>query len=500
EQNYRSDGNILGLANSVIRNNRGRKRKALWTDKEDGDKIVYRRLEDDKQEAWFIGQEIEKLHDRGYRYADMAILYRKNAQSRSFEERFSFRGIPYRVLAGLRFYDRKEIKDMMSYLRLIENPDDDMAMLRIINEPKRGIGPKSLAGIRSYAQSYGISIFRALSEAEVQNSLTRKAGAEIRNLIAMIEGCRGELENLTIADLYDNILSKSGYLKALEDADTVEADGRIENIMEFKSVIREFEKELDAGGQDEFAEEIAAERADLEQEGFAVTEPTPLAAFLERITLMAEIDNRDENEDAVVMMTMHSAKGLEFPVVFLPGLENGVFPGAASFDDSGRLEEERRLCYVGITRAQKKLYLTSAERRMLYGRTDYTSESMFLDEMDPEFLEGDRTMKRRRDEDGGWSGDGGYAGGYLFRGRTMGNADGYSGAPKSKPFDPLAYARREVKRNVSNDDLTIGDRVRHPKFGEGMLIAQDAKTMTVIFDSAGTKKLGKGFVKLEKID
>ncbi|MBQ6621372.1 MAG: UvrD-helicase domain-containing protein [Mogibacterium sp.] len=499
EQNYRSDGNILGLANSVIRNNQGRKRKTLWTEKPDGAPITYRRLPDEKQEAWYVGQEIDRLHREGFRYADMAVLYRKNSQSRSFEEKFSFRGIPYRVLAGLRFYDRKEIKDMMSYLRLIENPDDDVAMLRVINEPKRGIGAKSLAAIQAYGRSYGISIFRTLSEPEVRTALTKRAGAEAQALTDMIEGCRRELENLTLSTLYDNLLNRSGYLKALEDANTVEADGRIENLMEFKSVILEFEKELAGQGQADLLAEIEEERREMQAQGFEFPPLTPLGAFLEKIALMAEIDNRDETEDAVVLMTLHSAKGLEFPVVFMPGMENGMFPGAASFDDAGRLEEERRLCYVGITRAQKKLYLTSAEVRTIYGRTDYTTESMFLEEMDTAFMDGDRIMKRRREEDGGWSGDGGYVGGYYYRDRTMGTADGYSGSPKPKPFDPLAFAKRQAEKKISNEGLQIGDRVLHPKFGEGMLITQDAKTMTIVFDSVGTKKLGKGYVDLKKV-
>ena len=370
EQNYRSDGNILNLANSVICNNKGRKEKALWTEKKDGAKITYRRLPDEKQEAWYIGSEIDRLHEAGYPYSDMAVLYRKNAQSRAFEEKFSFRGIPYRVLAGLRFYDRKEIKDVMAYMHLVENPDDDVAMLRVINEPKRGVGAKTLSGIQAYASGYRISIYRALCEAQVMASLPKKAGKALQEFVQMIQDLRGELDNLTLVDLYDNILNRSGYLGALEAADTVEADGRIENIMEFKSVVAEFEKSLENGDEAAHQEELREEREALAKAGFPVDEPTPLAAFLERITLMSDIDNRDESEDAVVLMTLHSAKGLEFPIVFIPGMENGIFPGTASFDEEGRLEEERRLCYVGITRA-KKLYLTGAETGCLYGRTDY---------------------------------------------------------------------------------------------------------------------------------
>ena len=501
EQNYRSDGNILKLANSVIRNNKGRKSKQLWTDRTDGEKITYRRLESDKQEAYWIGSEIEELRRQGYAYKDIAILYRKNAQSRSFEEKFSFRGIPYRVLAGLRYYDRKEIKDVMAYLRLIENPDDNTSMLRIINEPKRGIGAKTLSLIEEYANAYGMSMFEALCDEQLTSQLSSRSRTEIAALTGMIRDIRGEQDNLTLTDIYDNILSRSGYLKALETADTVEADGRIENIMEFKSVISEFEKGMENGSVDAMREEIRAERLALLGEGLDAGEPTPLGAFLEQITLMSDIDNHDEEEDAVVLMTMHSAKGLEFPVVFIPGMENGIFPGVAAFEEESRMEEERRLCYVGITRAMKKLYLTGAETRTLYGKTDWTTESRFLDEMDKSCLDGDRTVKDRVKEEDGLRGAGGLFGDYMFSGRSYGNADGYSRTPASRPFDSLSAARKAVhsKDKITNEFET-GDFVRHPKFGEGMLIEQDEKTMTVIFDDYGQKKLGKGFVKMGKVD
>ena len=510
EQNYRSDGNILKLANSVIRNNKSRKSKALWTDREDGEKITYRRLEDEKQEAYWIGAEIENLRAQGYSYRDIAILYRKNAQSRSFEEKFSFRGIPYRVLAGLRYYDRKEIKDVMAYLRLIENPGDNVSMQRIINEPKRGIGAKTMAAIETYAGSYGISIFDALTEDQLRASLSNKSRAAVTELTQMIQDIRAEQDNLTITDIYDNILNRSGYLKALETANTVEADGRIENIMEFKSVIAEFEKGLRDGSVAAMQEEMRAERMALKGEGLPADEPTMLGSFLEQITLMSDIDNHDEDEDAVVMMTLHSAKGLEFPVVFIPGMENGMFPGVSAFDETAKMEEERRLCYVGITRAMKKLYLTGAQMRTMYGRTDWQTESVFLDEMDKDCLDGDRTVKDKLKNEDGLRGQGGLLGDYIFSGRSLGTADGYAGEPRPKPFgsgigrkltDGLSAARKAThnKENIT-DEFEIGDILKHPKFGEGMLIEQDEKTMTVIFDSVGQKKLGKGFVKMEKVN
>ena len=501
EQNYRSDGNILKLANSVIQNNRERKTKALWTEREDGLPVTYRRLADDKQEAYWIGAEIERLRDEGLNYRDMAILYRKNAQSRSFEEKFSFRGIPYRVLAGLRYYDRKEIKDVMAYLRLIENPDDNISMLRVINEPKRGIGGKTLAGIEEYAKAYGLTIFEALCDPELTAAFGPKVRTAVGDFTSMIKELRAEEENLTLSDMYDSVLNRSGYLKALEDAGTIEAEGRIENIMEFKTVIAEFEKGLADGSVDALREEMERERLELPGEGAGTGLQTELSVFLEQIALMSDIDNHDEDEDAVVLMTLHSAKGLEFPVVFMPGMENGMFPGAGAFDEDHSMEEERRLCYVGITRAMKKLYLTGAQVRTLYGRTDYQTESRFLGEMDRKCMDGDETIDEKVRTGTGLRGEGTYTGEYYFGGRSHGTADGYYGDPSPKPFDSLAAARKQTANKAKIvQEFANGDVVRHPKFGEGMVITQDEKTMTVIFDDFGEKKLGKGFVKMEKVD
>ena len=500
EQNYRSDANILDLANSVIANNRNRKAKELWTDRNEGSKITYRRLEDEQREAWYVGGEIQRLHDEeGIPFNDMAILYRKNAQSRPFEEKFSFRGIPYRVLGGTRFYDRKEIKDVMSYMHLVENPSDDVAMARIINEPKRGLGPKSLGGIVSYAKAYKLSIFEALKEQEVLGSLSRKSRAAVEDLVAMLDELGAEQDNMELSDIYDNLIRRSGYLTALEAENTVEADARIENILELRSVIVEFEEKAAGSVLTDEEDEFREERDRLREDGFDVKEPTLLQSFLERIALLSDIDNRDESEDAVVMMTLHSSKGLEFPVVFMPGMENGLFPGSASMDDPSKMEEERRLCYVGITRAMRKLYLTGAQTRMLYGRTDFTIESEFMREMDTNLLEGDPTVAERTASAGGIRGDGGILGMREFKGRYEGSADGYD-ASFSKPFDALKFAKKQASKGISNEGFEAGDRIRHPKFGEGLLIEQDAKTLTIAFDSVGIKKLGKGFVKLTKVE
>ncbi|MBF1341262.1 MAG: UvrD-helicase domain-containing protein [Mogibacterium diversum] len=500
EQNYRSDANILDLANSVIANNRNRKAKELWTDRNEGNKITYRRLEDEQREAWYVGGEIQRLHDEeGIPFNDMAILYRKNAQSRPFEEKFSFRGIPYRVLGGTRFYDRKEIKDVMSYMHLVENPSDDVAMARIINEPKRGLGPKSLGGIVSYAKAYKLSIFEALKEQEVLGSLSRKSRAAVEDLVTMLDELGAEQDNMELSDIYVNLIRRSGYLTALEAENTVEADARIENILELRSVIVEFEEKAAGSVLTDEEDEFREERDRLREDGFDVKEPTLLQSFLERIALLSDIDNRDESEDAVVMMTLHSSKGLEFPVVFMPGMENGLFPGSASMDDPSKMEEERRLCYVGITRAMRKLYLTGAQTRMLYGRTDFTIESEFMREMDTDLLDGDPTVAERSANAGGIRGDGGILGMREFKGRYEGSADGYD-ASFSKPFDALKFAKKQASKGISNEGLEAGDRIRHPKFGEGLLIEQDAKTLTIAFDSVGIKKLGKGFVKLTKVE
>ena len=500
EQNYRSDANILDLANSVIANNRNRKAKELWTDRNEGSKITYRRLEDEQREAWYVGGEIQRLHDEeGIPFNDMAILYRKNAQSRPFEEKFSFRGIPYRVLGGTRFYDRKEIKDVMSYMHLVENPSDDVAMARIINEPKRGLGPKSLGGIVSYAKAYKLSIFEALNEQEVLGSLSRKSRAAVEDLVTMLDELGAEQDNMELSDIYDNLIRRSGYLTALEAENTVEADARIENILELRSVIAEFEEKAAGSVLTDEEDEFREERDRLREDGFDVKEPTLLQSFLERIALLSDIDNRDESEDAVVMMTLHSSKGLEFPVVFMPGMENGLFPGSTSMDDPSKMEEERRLCYVGITRAMRKLYLTGAQTRMLYGRTDFTIESEFMREMDTNLLEGDPTVAERTASAGGIRGDGGILGMREFKGRYEGSADGYD-ASFSKPFDALKFAKKQASKGISNEGFEAGDRIRHPKFGEGLLIDQDAKTLTIAFDSVGIKKLGKGFVKLTKVE
>ena len=456
EQNYRSTSNILDAAHSVIAHNRGRKPKKLWTEHEAGNKITYFRAENERDEAYFVAAEINRIKTIDHKYSDFAILYRTNAQSRTFEEALSNRGIPYRVLGGLRYYDRKEIKDMLCYMRLVQNHADDLALTRIINEPKRGIGGKTLEKLTALASVRQESLFETLLDEEVVSSFSAKASANIEKLAELIAMLSIEQSNMRISDLYDELLIKTGYLKDLEEQNTLEAESRIENLMEFKSVIYDYEK----------------------------NDPNiTLPEFMERIALLAEVDNHDADENAVVLMTMHSAKGLEFPFVFLPGLEDGLFPGWRAFDSEDGLEEERRLCYVGITRAKERLWLTSAEMRTMYGKTDYTRESQFLREMDKKLLEGDAVFERKRKDpaEGAFS-------------------DGISREKPFQPFDQLKYARQQTKRKVEalSGSFLPGDRVSHPKFGEGTVQAADARTVTVAF-ADGTKKLAIGFAPIKKI-
>lgn len=456
EQNYRSTANILEAAHSVISHNKGRKEKKLWTAQEAGNKLIYRRAEDEKEEAYFVAGEINRMKGTGRKYSDFAILYRTNAQSRNFEEALSRRGIPYRVLGGLRYYDRKEIKDMMCYLRLVQNKADDLALTRVINEPKRGIGGKTLEKMTALATVRNESLFDTMMDREVTGSFSAKASTNIEAFTELIGAYSAEKDNLRISDIYDGLLVKSGYLKALEEQNTLESESRIENLMEFKSVIYDYEEE---------------------------DHNISLSEFMERIALLAEVDNHDADENAVVLMTMHSAKGLEFPFVFMPGMEDGLFPGWRAFDREEGLEEERRLCYVGITRARERLWLTGAERRTLYGKTDYTRESQFLREMDKRFLEGDGIYEKKKKDSS--------AGAFV---------DGITEATPFKPFDQLKYARQQTKKNAAGtgESFVAGDRISHPKFGEGNVVSCDGKIIEAQFE-AGIKKLALGFAPIKKV-
>lgn len=468
EQNYRSVGNILTAAHSVIRNNRSRKNKELWTNREDGEKITYHRADNEHDEADFIAGEIGILRSGGLKYSDFAVLYRTNAQSRQFEQAFTNRSIPYRVLSGVRYYDRKEIKDMMAYMRLVLNPRDELSMRRIINEPKRGIGPKTMDKLIVLAAVRGETLLDALCNEEVLCTLPAKSRESVAAMVHAIKACGNERDSISVFDIYDNLLVKTGYLAALEAENTVEAESRTENLMEFKSAILDYETEVE--------------------------EPS-LEEFMEKIALMSDVDNHDENEDAVVMMTIHSAKGLEFPVVFMPGMEDGLFPGHRSLDSAEGMDEERRLCYVGMTRARERLFLTGATVRTLYGRTDYTRESQFLRELDKDILTGDGIYERRRGvfgRDGAISGPGVYTG--TIDGAGVTSKAGY------KPFDFLKYAKEETRKAASGDTVfSPGDKVRHRKFGDGLVTECGSGTVTVIFDGEVVKKMAIGIAPLTKL-
>ncbi len=466
EKNYRSYGNILAAANSVITNNRGRKGKKLWTDKSSGEKVQYFRAENDKMEAGYVASQIDRLKTSDMEYSDFAILYRTNVQSRLFEEALRYRGIPYRILSGIRYYDRKEVKDMVAYMRLVQNPYDDLSLERIINEPKRGVGAKTLEKLRALALVTQKSILETLEDEDITDGLGGKAGESLKELVKVIKGLSDKRDNLRISDIYDGLLVKTGYLQSLKAQNTIESESRIENLLEFKSVIYDYEKQKELEGE----------------EG-------SLHDFMESIALMAEVDNFDPDENAVVLMTLHSAKGLEFPVVFMVGMEDGLFPGWRAFEERGEqgIEEERRLCYVGMTRAMERLYLTGAEERTIYGKTDYTRESMFLREIDRRFMEGHSVDIRKS--------------AVTFGNIVDSFKDPYpSESEIFKPFASLKKTREIADGFGTLMEIEEGSRVEHRKFGPGTVLNINDKIVSVHFDSGETKKLALDIAPLKLIE
>jgi DNA helicase II / ATP-dependent DNA helicase PcrA len=391
------------------------------------------------------------------------VLYRTNAQSRRFEEAFTTKGIPYRVLGGHRYYDRKEVKDMVAYMRLVQNPADDLSLERIINEPKRGIGEKTVEKLRALAAVRRESLFDLLSDKDIVEGLPGKSVESIFEMMEALRLLSEEKENLKVSDIYDALLVRTGYLRALESQNTVESESRIENLLEFKSVIYDYEKD----------------KQDANEMG-------NLGEFMETIALMSEVDNHDADENAVVLMTLHSAKGLEFPVVFMPGMEDGLFPSWRSFEKPDGVEEERRLCYVGMTRAKDRLYLASAELRTLYGKTDYTRESLFLRELDKSLVTGDGiSMSKIYDRYSGFDNKSiNYDEGEIFR-----------------PFEQMRSIKenRVAKPTLAASDLVSGDKVNHNKFGHGMVLEVAGNTVSVAFDSVGVKKLALDIAPLTKL-
>ena len=465
EQNYRSTQNILDAANSVIANNYSRKQKKLWTANGAGEKITFCQFINGYEEAAFAAKDItEKVFQKGYQYKDCAVLYRTNAQSRLFEEKFIVSNIPYRIIGGVNFYARKEIKDLLCYLKTVDNASDDLAVRRIINIPKRGIGATTIGRVQAYAASQEISFYDALKAADEIPSIG-KAAAKIRPFVLLIQSLRSKLGLISLTDLLDEILENTGYVKELQAEGTEEAKARIENIDELISKIADYEQ-----GEEE---------------------PT-LSGFLEEVALVADIDTLEEESNYVVLMTLHSAKGLEFSNVYLAGMEDGLFPSYMSIVSETAaedIEEERRLAYVGITRAKEHLTLTCAKERMVRGDIQFNKVSRFVKEIPEELLKKPQSRETQKPQERHHRPSYG-KGREAFMAKPMAAASTYN-PPKNfgnGPKETLSY--------------TVGDRVSHVKFGKGTvtLIVEGGRDfeVTVDFDSAGVKKMFAAFAKLKK--
>ena len=463
EQNYRSTSTILAAANAVIRNNYGRKDKTLWTDNDEGEKIAFKQFDSGYDEAEYIVGDIKEAVDFGKRtYNEFAILYRTNAQSRLFEEKLVSANIPYKIVGGVNFYARREIKDLLAYLKTIDNGQDDLAVKRIINVPKRGIGLTSVSRVEEYSQARELGFYDALRGVDLIPNIGR-GGAKMESFVALIEHFRMETERLTPSQLMEDIIEQTGYIESLQAEGEIEAEARIENIDELMSKLITYEESC-------------------------VEEPPTLSGFLEEVALVADIDSLDETSDYVVLMTLHSAKGLEFPHVYLAGLEDGIFPSYMTItsDGSDEIEEERRLCYVGITRAREELTMTSARRRMVRGETQYNKMSRFLKEVPLNLMTDGNSFAKEETE--------------VPKQTAFGQA---KQAFKAKPFAALKPKQQFTVTQSDNLAYDIGDRVQHQKFGEGTVtdITQGGRDyeVTVDFDGAGTKKMFAAFAKLRKI-
>lgn len=465
EQNYRSTQNILDAANHVIANNAGRKKKTLWTANDSGEKIAFEQFESAYEEADYAARDIlSGVRTGKYHYGDYAVLYRTNAQSRLFEERFIVSNIPYKIVGGVNFYARKEVKDLLAYLKTIDNARDDLAVRRIINVPKRGIGATTLNRVQDYADAYDLRFYDSLKQAEDIPSIGKSA-AKIKPFVTFIQTMRSKAPYIGVADLLREVIDETGYVKELEAEGTEEAEARIENIDELLSKVVAYEE-----GEDQ---------------------PT-LSGFLEEVALVADIDNLDAGSDYVVLMTLHSAKGLEFPKVFLAGMEDGLFPSYMSITSDHcdeDLEEERRLAYVGITRAMKELAITSAKQRMIRGETQYNKVSRFVKEIPSELLAGEikqpASLERRE----------GAPPPVRPKRPTMRQQ------PSGQSMQSRAFSSVNTMKGALN--YGVGDRVSHIKFGEGTVtgIVEGGRDfeVTVDFDAAGTKKMFASFAKLKKL-
>ena len=490
EQNYRCTGNILKAANAVIKNNKVTYKKELWTENEVGKLPIAYAAKNEYDEGTYIAEQIEHLRrEEYYKYSDFAILYRMNTQSRAIEEILRRESIPYKIIGGLKFYERKEIKDIISYLRLIQNQSDNLSLKRIINEPKRGIGKTSLDKVEEISNNSGISMYEIIKNAD-QYGLNR-VYLNSREFINVIEELKAKKDDVKISDLIKETLKKSGYTKALENENTLEAQNRIENLNEFLTVAIEFE--------DESAD-------------------NKLSDFLEGITLSSDIDNMEEAEENVTLMTLHSAKGLEFPVVFLVGMEEGIFPGYKSIGEPKDLEEERRLCYVGITRAKENLFLTRSKQRTIFGSTSCNQVSRFLKEIPSDLLEGYEEAVGEQEDNNNVFGDSKYT--WTYGSKDNGNIKTYkvdkkeqNVAASSNSNSGFMFRTAESFLNTLNKKVTGADvdlskykpgvRIYHKKFGEGVISnvepEGDDLKVDINFDKVGHKRLMAKFAKLEII-
>jgi len=447
EQNYRSSAKILEAANKVIKNNFQRKSKNLWTDNHEGRKLRYYRGQNEQDEARYVATRIlERIDTDQIAYSDCAILYRTNAQSRVFEEIFMRNSIPYKILGGLKFYDRKEIKDVAAYLKLIQNPADEIALLRVLNVPKRGIGDKSVEKIRDIAMDHDESLFDAMIRVDEEKLMPNRVLKGIREFLEAVIPYMRMQSSAKVTEVFKGIIKDSGYMNMLKLEDTIEATTRIENIQEFLSVAMEFEKKSETG---------------------------VLQDFLADICLMSDQDSLEEEEEGVLMMTLHSAKGLEFPYVFLVGMEEGIFPSGRSLEEDDAAEEERRLCYVGITRAEQELFLTHAALRTLYGRTNVNKVSRFIEEIPDELIHSDSGNIASRES-------------------------------RAIDFGMANFKEPEASMPISDanmDAIKAGSKIKHKAFGNGTVISVkgsgEKAELTIAFDSKGIKKLMLGFAPIE---
>ncbi len=464
EQNYRSTQNILDAANEVISHNSGRKSKRLWTANGSGDKVKFRQFMNGFEEAEYVSGIINGHVQRGdWKYGDCAILYRTNAQSRMFEEKFLLANIPYKIVGGVNFYARKEIKDILAYLKTIANAEDDLAVRRIINVPKRGIGATTITRVQEYAIAHEASFYNALRVAETIPGIGKSA-MKLQNFVQMIQTFRSKEEFFTVKDLIEDVIETTGYRRELEAEGTDEAQERIENIGELLNKAAAYDENQDH-------------------------ETHSLNGFLEEVALVADIDSLEEDPDHVLMMTLHSAKGLEFPNVFLVGMEDGMFPSYMSItsEDPLDIEEERRLCYVGITRAMKQIYLTAARQRMVRGEIHYNRVSRFVEDIPQELFQRQENVSKEKEQP------------KTQRERAQTHYQQAREVFRTKAFVPQQF---QVKKS-SGLDYAAGDRVRHIKFGEGTVknIVEGGRDyeVTVEFDRVGVKKMFASFAKLVKI-